>query len=237
MKKLIRRLLNQKNRNEIEGNRSKHQSNIMSGPKMIIDGKTFVKVKLRFVDSLDFKTGQYIDNLETEIYSQKLEIEKLTSLAEENEKKINDLQNLNINLLYENRTNSKKIKDEISELRIENQKHQNRSSSHENDCKKMKKKIIELNSQLIKSNSKAATNENKIRSLEQTIKWLKSSESSIVPTLNKIARLKSDLQNAENKLSAIKKESEQKDLLIETLTKRILDHERKLYLLETKIKE
>ena len=95
---------------------------IISGPKVIIDGKVFVRVKLRFVDTLDFNTTRFIDQLETEIESQKTEIDRLSSILTNNEKLINDLQTLNIYLLYENRKKPVRLSEKISALSSENLK-------------------------------------------------------------------------------------------------------------------
>ena len=89
------------------GKSSNHFQRLDKGQKIYIDGKSFVKVKLRFVDTFDFNTTQYIDQLEKRIESHKTEIETLTEANEHIRRKIEDLQNLNINLLRDTKTKIK----------------------------------------------------------------------------------------------------------------------------------
>ena len=49
--------------------KSRHFTDLANGPKVYLNGKPYVKVKLRFVDTLDFNTAHYIDQLESFINS------------------------------------------------------------------------------------------------------------------------------------------------------------------------
>ena len=71
---------------------TRHFRNLMRGPKIYLNGKPYVKVKLRFVDTLSFDITKHLDQLETEIESQKNVLEKLLSLKTNYEKKIDSLQ-------------------------------------------------------------------------------------------------------------------------------------------------
>lgn len=95
---------------------SKHLNNILSGETIYIDGKPYVKVKVRFVDSLNFKTEKHLDNLETEIESLRKEVDRLTSLNTAYEKKIEDLQMLNINLYRQNEIKTTKLSNTVDKL-------------------------------------------------------------------------------------------------------------------------
>ena len=77
---------------------SKHYEDLMSGETIHIDGKPYVKVKVRLVDSLNFTTEQQLDNLETEVESLRTEVENLIKYNDNNKRLIRELQNLNINL-------------------------------------------------------------------------------------------------------------------------------------------
>ena len=104
-----------------EIDKSRHYKNLVTGPKVYLDGKPYVKVKLRFVDTLDYDTSKHLDQLETEIEFQRLEIERLSLLIENFETKIETLQLLNINLQTENRINTNKLNKTIAGLTHENE--------------------------------------------------------------------------------------------------------------------
>ena len=214
-----------------------HLKNIISGPKVIIDGKVFVKVKLRFVDTLDFNITRFVDRLETEIESQKLEIERLTSVLADNEKLISDLQSLNINLLHDNRTMPARLNEKISNLTSESHNKSQKVTSLQNECVKLKEKIYLLNAQIVKSQNLMIEKNNRIKSLEHTISGLRVSDKGIKTLVDSNAKLRKDLKSLESRHKSVVHESEQKDSLNKLLTKKILNHEMTIYMLETKILE
>lgn len=95
---------------------SNHFRNLDRGEKIYIDGKSFVKVKLRFVDTLDFEATQYMEQLENLVESQRIEIENLKIIKENLDKKTGDMQILNINLFNARMIDSEKLKATIAEL-------------------------------------------------------------------------------------------------------------------------
>ncbi len=103
-------------RRRAKGRSSEHLNNILSGETIYIDGKPYVKVKVRFVDSLNFNTEKHLDNLETEIESLRKEVDRLIALNMAYEKKIEDLQILNINMLRKNRIETTKLSNTIDKL-------------------------------------------------------------------------------------------------------------------------
>jgi chromosome segregation ATPase len=214
-----------------------HLKKIISGPKVIIDGKVFVKVKLRFVDTLDFNITRFVDRLETEIESQKLEIERLTSVLADNEKLISDLQSLNINLLHDNRTMPARLNEKISNLTSESHNKSQKVTSLQNECVKLKEKIYLLNAQIVKSQNLMIEKNNRIKSLEHTISGLRVSDKGIKTLVDSNAKLRKDLKSLESRHKSVVHESEQKDSLNKLLTKKILNHEMTIYMLETKILE
>ena len=199
-----------------------HLKKIISGPKVIIDGKVFVKVKLRFVDTLDFNITRFVDRLETEIESQKLEIERLTSVLADNEKLISDLQSLNINLLHDNRTMPARLNEKISNLTSESHNKSQKVTSLQNECVKLKEKIYLLNAQIVKSQNLMIEKNNRIKSLEHTISGLRVSDKGIKTLVDSNAKLRKDLKSLESRHKSVVHESEQKDSLNKLLTKKSL---------------
>jgi chromosome segregation ATPase len=96
---------------------SVHYKNIKDGRTLTIDGKTFVRVKLKFVDTLDYNTSKTIDNLETETKLLNKKIEELTENLSSAEKQISLLRTLNTNLVNGERTELARLKSEILKLK------------------------------------------------------------------------------------------------------------------------
>ncbi len=80
---------------------SVHTKNIDNGQKLVVNGKTYIKVKLRFVDSLKFNTEKYIDGLETQTELLEKELTTVKELNSKSEIKLKQLQQLNVNLTKE----------------------------------------------------------------------------------------------------------------------------------------
>lgn len=237
MPNLLRKIFKSKTDLYADNSGSRHLKRIISGPKIIIDGKVFVKVKLRFVDTLDFNVTRFVDRLETEIESQKLEIERQASLLADNEKLINDLQTLNVNLLHDNRTKPLRLNERISTLAAENIKRSMKVADLMDECSKLKEKINLLNAQTIKSQNTITEKDNTIKSLEQTISWLKASDKGIISLVGSNSKLRKELKSTQHTVKAITNECDKRDSMIQFLTKKIHDYELQIYMLETKILE
>ena len=82
---------------------NQHFENLEDNEVIEVDGKQYVKVKLRFVDSMDSNSTQLVIQLEDEIESLQENLEKISNINVKLEKKLQDLQTLNINLMSENR--------------------------------------------------------------------------------------------------------------------------------------
>ena len=155
-----------------EIDKSRHYKNLVTGPKVYLDGKPYVKVKLRFVDTLDYDTSKHLDQLETEIEFQRLEIERLSLLIENFETKIETLQLLNINLQTENRINTNKLNKTIAGLTHENEKKMTYVHELENTCQDLNN-TIEKSKNLIKQlKIDLGSKDNRIGSLEQQVHFL-----------------------------------------------------------------
>lgn len=97
-------------------NESIHFNNIKNGNKLTIDGKEYVKVKLQFVETLDYDSSKTIENLETETKFLNEKIKILTGNLSSAEKKISSLQIFNTNLINGERTETARLKSEIEKL-------------------------------------------------------------------------------------------------------------------------
>ncbi len=223
-----------KSRKDLNDSESRHLKRIISGEKIVVDGKSFVKVQLRFVDTLDFNMTQFVNRLETEIESQKLEIVRLASLLKDNEKLINDLQTLNANLLHDNRTQPSRLNERISTLAAENKERGKKVADLLDEHSKLKEKINILNAQTIKSQNIITEKDKRIKSLEQSIYWFKASDKGFKSLVDSKSKLKKELRSTQSQFKALTNECDKRDSMIQFLTKKIRDYELKIYELESK---
>ena len=99
-----------KSKTEIHSDR--HLRNIEKGEKIVVDGKEFVKVKLKFVDTMDFNLAQHVDNLESENFLLKSELQDLKIKSDKSNQIIEQLQICTKNLIQEN----SRLKDQLQNL-------------------------------------------------------------------------------------------------------------------------
>lgn len=128
-----------------------HYMNIKNGNKIIINGKTYIKVKLRFVDTLDNNSTKILEQLEDEVESLTKQIEYQHKLIEKQNNKIESLELFNINLFRESAKKEKIYGREVDKLkeRIES------CSSDENEAiKTLKGEIKSLRLIIASSNKK-----------------------------------------------------------------------------------
>ena len=218
-----------------EIDKSRHYKNLVTGPKVYLDGKPYVKVKLRFVDTLDYDTSKHLDQLETEIEFQRLEIERLSLLIENFETKIETLQLLNINLQTENRINTNKLNKTIAGLTHENEKKMTYVHELENTCQDLNN-TIEKSKNLIKQlKIDLGSKDNRIGSLEQQVHFLVNTKQNPISSKKGFIRLRTALHTAEHDIIAKFNEIEKKDKFIATMTQKIFEKETKIHELETKL--
>ncbi|MDD2549756.1 MAG: hypothetical protein PHD00_06640 [Bacteroidales bacterium] len=137
--------------------------NIKNGNKIIINGKTYIKVKLRFVDTLDNNSTKILEQLEDEVESLTKQIEYQHKLIEKQNNKIESLELFNINLFRESAKKEKIYGREVDKLkeRIES------CSSDENEAiKTLKGEIKSLRLIIASSNKKMKIKNNKISELQ-----------------------------------------------------------------------
>jgi chromosome segregation ATPase len=97
-----------------------HLDNIESEETLIVDGKTYKKITLMFVDSLDFRLGQYLEKLEAEYEKLENENEKLLIQFYEQERLLNHYLTINKNLIDQNlsfKITCDKISEQLEEYR------------------------------------------------------------------------------------------------------------------------
>jgi chromosome segregation ATPase len=107
MKKTLKIILQVFRKKKVYRNH-RHLRNIEKGEKIEIDGKEYVKVKLKFVDTMDFNLARHVDNLESENNLLQREVLKLNEQAYKNNIKIEQLQLCTKNVIQE----SARLKDQ-----------------------------------------------------------------------------------------------------------------------------
>jgi chromosome segregation ATPase len=233
----LKKLLNINISPKPDNKQSRHFKDLMTGPRVFIDGKPFVKVKLRFVDTLSFNITRHLDQLETEIESQKNELEKLSAVKTDLTKKINDLQALNINLFNDNVHRTKKLNEHISGLTLEKETQDTKISDLENKCLSLNNLISDLNAQLRQLNIIIGSKDNKIGSLEQEIHWIKKSKPDAGKGKRSRDKLIKNLKDSDHLINSKNKEIENKDKFIATMTQKIFEKELKIDELTLQINE
>lgn len=163
-------------------NRSIHYENIKNGESLIVDGKKYVKVKLKFVDSLQYKAAKRVDTLESEakiLYRMVKDLKEKLSAAEI---KIDCMQVLNINLAKGNRAkrdenslNHQKLIQQVKQLKIKNKE-------QKLQLQKMEKLNRELNDDIREQTEEFEGLKNKI--LQLPIQYETGDTSELIQRLN-----------------------------------------------------
>lgn len=188
-----------------------------------VNGKQYIKVKLRFVDSLEFRASEHIENLETETEAQRHEILRLFSLNENLEQRIKDLQNLNVNFHHELKHLNANHQKEIQQLSEE--------INHKRDA------IIYFDKQLTAEKNKSGTFQHQLKISNQENKLLRTEVVSLNASINdkdslfsKITQLHKTVENLNAKISQLRRDisvSEnvisEKNALINTLTNKLFN--------------
>ena len=136
--------------------KSEHYKNLQDGEKIEIDGKKYVKIKFKLVDSLDIDTAKMIDNLETENKLLNKHNQELQAKLENLGNKVSLFEQLNYNLIN---TNKQKIARTIS-------MHQKEVAILRKKAKRSKKEIRKLINQNTKL--KEILEEEKLKVIENT---------------------------------------------------------------------
>ena len=196
---------------------SKHYENLMSGETIHIDGKPYVKVKVRLVDSLNFSTEQQLDNLETEVESLRKEVENLIKFNDNNKKLIRELQNLNINLYKSKKEVCGKMQRGIDNLV------RKKANLHQR-IKKLEIKIEARDSIIQKQKKRIDNLENQLQSNKALMKKLDTLSAGIEPKKlrnqkgkPKFADLVNELEKLKQKVNLKEKQLKEKENNLEIL--------------------
>jgi len=196
-------------------NKNIHFQNLKNNTKVLINGKTYVKVNLRFVDTLDINSTKLIQNLEEELESLRLQIQKQIEIIAEITNRNDLLHNLNLNLIYENKQIEKYLKlkkEKYNKINIDFQKQLNKLTQM---LESRTTELIELNQMLKIKNNEI----NEFIEKEQQFKEIKSIND---------GSYKKSIKELENKIIDLKQSIKQKSDLLETITNKIFEKERKI---------
>ena len=225
---------------QTENKSGRHLRNIEKGEKIKIDGKEFVKVELKFVDTMDFNLAKHVDNLESENILLKRELHELKEQSDKCNLKIEQLQICTKNVIQEN-----------TRLKEQNKKEQNQKdviieelTNQLND----QNKTIETHKKIINVQEKK-NNEPKVenKSYQKTEKILKDK---IILLEKKIKKLTIDIEKDQDTLNSLNKitkrlekshkttENELKNnqILNKTLTEKLFNQKNEIDYLKEKLK-
>ena len=140
IKKAIDRLKQPRNVS-VKQQENRHLNNIGGGNTITINGKEYVKVKLRFVDTLDTNASQYLTNLETELELLQKQVEELSAIRDANAVKIQELEYLNINLYQVVFTEKAKFRTKEEKLLAKEEKYLARIAKKDNTIQALEKEL------------------------------------------------------------------------------------------------
>lgn len=235
-----------------------HFNNLENNEVIEVDGKQYVKVKLRFVDSMDSNSTQLVLQLEEEIESLQENLEKISNINLKLEKKLQDLQTLNINLMRENKIEALSHEKKIQSIQENLVKAQEIMDA---EILKRKEKNIEIQNLYIEFKQKGQEKylqiqklQNELQTMEKDRKIQKQNHQEKlnrlekeIYSLKKIVNEHKDQANKTEgsrtgllkKIAESKKEMEsknnlilEKDALIKTLTNLFFEKEKKIAELE-----
>jgi chromosome segregation ATPase len=223
-------------KNEIQTRFNRHYDNIEKGEKIIIDGKEFVKVKLKFVDTMDFNLAKHVDNIESENDLLKKELNDLKGLSEKDNLKIEQLQICVKNMFHENtRLKEQNQKDEIvSKLNRKINEQNETIEMHERNISGQGKKIKELEAENKKFNIMEKTLMNEIKLYNGQIAKLTDENEKIY---NKLKTLTKETEKLEKSDKTAENELRNNQILIETLTEKLFTQKNEIEYLRTKLKK
>lgn len=196
MKKTLKKIL-QTFKRQTENQSDRHLRNIEKGEKIEIDGKEYVKVKLKFVDTMDFNLAKYVDNIESENIVLKKELQDLNEHSKKCNLKIEQLQFCTKNMIQEN----DRLKEQIQKVEIQKDKIINDLTEQLNN----QSKTIEIHDKIINSQDKR-NNE-----LEAKDKSYLKKETALKDKIGllekKISKLTIENENNQNKLKTLTRQN------------------------------
>jgi len=212
--------------NTIQTKSERHYQDLEKGEKVVIDGKEFVKVKLKFVDTMDFNLAKHVDNLETENILLKNEIQELKEQSEKSDLKIEQLQTCTKNVFQEN-------------LRLKEQNHLDSTISKLTKQINDQKELIEIQKMNISGQGRKIQEQISdiykksflIKNQERTIIQFSEENAKMLEDLNKLRKFGTNLLDyKENNRIQTYYENELKrnQVLVKRLSQRIFELENEL---------
>lgn len=192
-----------------------------------INGKPYIKVKLRIVDIMDNKTEMYLDKLESIIDQQRIEIQKLLRSNEEFKYKINDIHNWNINEYFDDKLIIERQINEISGLKAEIESKNLKISEYDINLLENFNSIEELRQIIITLEKDLKIKDYEIAFLNKKILELKMLEKKIQHYLEELSYLRKHIKEIRKELSVKDEKISEKERFILTLTQQILELKRK----------
>jgi predicted RNase H-like nuclease (RuvC/YqgF family) len=214
----------------------RHAMDIEKGEKIEINGKEFVKVKLKFVDTMDFNLAKHVDNLESENVLLNKELQELKAQLEKRKLKVEQLQICAKNMFHENarlKQRNNKDKTIVDLTRQINKQHETIEMLNKNisgQGRKIKELEAEQKSYLTKE-----------KGLENEIKLLKGKVTSLTVEYEKVLN---KLKIQTEKTKKLKKadrasgnELKNAQILVKTLTEKLFNQKNEVEYLRAKLKK
>jgi hypothetical protein len=132
---------------------SSHLKNISGGNTITLNGKEYVKVKLRFVDTLDANGSQYLMNLEAELELLRKEVEVLSGIRDANAEKIKSLETFTINLYKVVTTEKAKLHTGETKLLSKIEQYKSRIAKKNNTILALGRKLKQQKEQITRQNN------------------------------------------------------------------------------------
>lgn len=196
MKKTFKKIF-QVFKNQTENKSNRHLSNIEKGERIEIDGKEYVKVKLKFVDTMDFNLAKHVDDLESENILLKKELQGLKEQSEKNDLKIVQLQYCAKNVIHENNG----LKEQIQK----DEKQKDKTIADLTQQLNEQSEAIEIHSKLIDGQDKR--NKELETKNKSYLKKGKALTDKIALLEKKISKLTFENENNQNKLKTLSKQT------------------------------
>ena len=204
----------------IENLNSIHLEKLNTKNFIEIDGKKYLRINLRFVDTLDSDSTRFLFQLEEEIESLRAENLKTISLNSLLEKKIREVERLNINLHFENRSQTAKLKKEKKVAQEKLNEYKTLTNSVQERLKEKEEIIKDRDIKLQEYQTKLKQKEKEIEFLRNSLSRRKETE-----VLKKMSELKKEYKN---KIALKDNIINEKELFIKTLSDKLLDNEKKI---------
>ena len=142
---------------------NQHFQNLKNGKRIEINGREYIKVKLRFVDSLDTDSTKILLNLESEVESLRNELEKITKQYESISSRFQSMERLNVFLLAENKDEKRKAEEKFLKSK---ENYEKKLNEHKEKVKELNTTIAEIHRMNKETRIASQNHQNKINQLE-----------------------------------------------------------------------